>query len=169
MISNIVHLQRLIKNGLVVVVLLLLVCSHVYSQRSDVCPTKVEDRELVEAVFRYQLERSVKEKRWNVFYLAFGWDAPDEADACVQGWVDAFTDHSPSVKKFAKNQFDAERIRQEKGLVLVVAEIKRKTETEADVEGYIFVMPGEAQGYSYSLTRENGKWTVKGRKGTWTA
>ena len=153
----------------VVVVLLLFVCSPVYSQRRDVCPTKVEDRELVEAVFRYQLEQSVKEKKWNVFYLAFGWYASDEDEACVDRWVDAFPDHSPPVKKFVKNQFDAERIRQEKGLVLGVAEIKQKSETEAEVEGYIFVTPGEAQGYSYSLARENGKWIVKGSKGTWTA
>jgi len=163
------HLQRLIKIGPGVIALLLLVCSPVYSQRRDVCPTKVEDMELVEAVFRYQLELSVKEKRWNVFYLAFGWNPSEEGEACIERWVDAFPDHSPLVKKFAKNQFDVERIRDEKGLVLGVAEIKQKTETEAEVEGYIFVTPGEAQGYSYSLTRENGKWIVKGRKGTWTA
>jgi hypothetical protein len=168
-ISYVVHLLRSIKIGPVLVALLLFVCSPVYSQRRDVCPTKVEDRELVEAVFRYQLEQSVKEKKWNVFYLAFGWYASDEDEACVDRWVDAFPDHSPPVKKFAKNQFDDERIREEKGLVLGVAEIKRKTETEAEVEGYIFILPGEAQGYSYSLTRENGKWIVKGRKGTWTA
>ena len=103
------------------------------------------------------------------FIWPFGWNPSDEDEACVERWVDAFRDHSPPVKRFARNQFDAERIRQEKGLVLGVAEIKRKTETDAEVEGYIFVTPGEAQGYSYSLTRENGKWIVKGSKGTWTA
>ena len=169
MISNVVHLQRLIKIGPFVVAILLLVCSPVYCQRRDVCPTKVEDRELVEAVFRYQLERSVKEKRWNVFYLAFGWNPSEEGEACVERWMDAFPDHSPRVKKFVKNQFDAEGISQEKGLVLGVAEIRQKSETAAEVEGYIFVTPGEAQGYSYSLARENGKWIVKGSKGTWTA
>ena len=157
----------MIKIGPVTIAILLLICSPVYGQGRDVCPTKVEDRELVEAVFRYQLERSVKEKRWNVFYLAFGWTKVDEE--CVDAWVDAFSDHAPPVKKFIENKFDAERNRQEKGLVLGVGGIKRTTETEAEVEGYIFVVPGEAQGYSYSLTRENGKWIVKGSKSTWTA
>ncbi len=50
-----------------------------------------------------------------------------------------------------------------------VAEVKRKTETEAEVEGYSFVVPGEAQGFRYSLRRENGKWIVKSSKGTWIA
>jgi len=167
MISNVAHLQRLIKTGPIVVAILLLVCPSFYSQRRDVCPTKVEDRELVEAVFRYQLERSVKEKRWNVFYLAFGGYPFDEE--CVDAWINAFSDHAPPVKKFKTSQFDLERIRQEKGLVLGVERIKRTTETEAEVEGYTFVTAMEAQGYSYFLTRENGKWIVKGSKGTWTA
>ena len=119
--------------------------------------------------FANQLQQSVTEKRWNLFYLAFGWDPSEESEACVERWVDTFNDHAPPVKKFIKNGFDAERINKEKGPLLGVAEIKRKTETEAGVEGYIFVVPGEAQGYSYFLMRENGKWIVKASKGTWIA
>jgi hypothetical protein len=51
--------------------------------------------------------------------------------------------------------------------VLGVAEVKRKTEMEAEVEGYSFVVPGEARGFRYNLIRENGKWIVKISKGTW--
>jgi hypothetical protein len=86
-----------------------------------------------------------------------------------QSWVKGLGDHIPPVRVFKKSEFDGRRIRQEQGLVLGVAEVKRKTETEAEVEGYSFVVPGEAKGFRCSLALENGKWIVKSCKGTWTA
>lgn len=146
---------------------LVLAWSSVEGQRRDICPSSVDDTQIVEAVYRYQLQESVKEKRWNLFYIAFG--SPEIDEACSERWADLFKDHTPPVKKFARNGFEAERMKKENGLVLGVGSIKRKSEIDAEVEGYIFVVPGEAQGYSYFLIRENGKWIVKASKGAWTA
>jgi hypothetical protein len=125
------------------------------------------DYELVEAVFRYQLDQHTQQKKWKLFYLAYGL-SPDD-DECVQVWVKTFSHHNPPVLKFKKSEFDVERIKEEHGLVLGVAGVKRKTETEAEVEGYSFVVPGEAQGFRFSLIRENGQWFVKSSKGMWIA
>ena len=125
-----------------------------------------EDLEIVEAVFRYQLQHYSQEKRWNVFYLALGLTDPGPAS---DETLEAFSKHTPRVKKFIKSEFDIARIMQEKGLVLGVSEIKKKDFDTAEVEGYTFVVPGEAQGYLFQLIRENGKWVVKSRKGNWTA
>jgi hypothetical protein len=119
---------------------------------------------LVETVFRYQLEQSSletilsrslqPEQKWHVFYLAFGLNASGED--CLEGSLDSFRDHDPPVRKFIRREFDVERIQKEKGLVLGISEIKRTSETEAEVEGYSFVVPGEAHGRRYHLVRENG-------------
>jgi hypothetical protein len=129
-------------------------------------PRVPEDLEIVEEVFRYQLQHYSQEKRWNVFYLAFGLTdpgpAPDET-------LEAFSKHIPPVKKFIKNEYDVTRIVQEKGIVLGVGKIKKNDNATVEVEGYTFVVPGEAQGFLFHLIRENGKWLVKSRKATWTA
>ncbi len=155
----------------IVIGTLVLTCAfpvgRVIGQSREVCPRSSNDNGLIEAVFRYQLDQHAQQKRWKVFYLAYGWSPGD--DECVQAWVKAFSDHTPPVLKFKKSEYDVERIKEEHGLVLGVAEVKRKTETEAEVEGYSFVEPGEAQGFRYSLIRENGKWIVKSSKGTWIA
>ena len=129
-------------------------------------PDETIDIEIVEAVFRYQLQHYSQENRSNVFYLAFGkadpGPAPDET-------VEAFSKHTPPVKKFIRSQYDVTRIKEERGLVLGIAEIKKRNNAPVEVEGYSFVVPGEAQGFLFHLIRENGKWLVKSRKATWTA
>jgi len=134
---------------------------------SEGCPISPEDNELVEAVFRFQLEHHNQKRRWKVFYLAIGLDPSDEE--CVEHWVTALRDNPLPVRRFIRKEYDAERIQKESGFVLGVAEVKRKSETEAEVEGYTFIIPGEAQGYRYYLVRENEKWVVKTSKGTWIA
>jgi hypothetical protein len=124
-----------------------------------------KDREIVDAVFSYQLEQYSKENRWNVFYLALGHEADPAADESVE----TFSKHRPPVKKFIKAEYDATRIQQEKGLVLGVMNITNRTDRGSEVEGYIFVLPGEAKGFRYNLIRENGKWIVKSSQATWIA
>jgi hypothetical protein len=124
-----------------------------------------EDDDIAAAVFRYQLQQRSQQSNWNVFYLALGWDPFSVSDECVK----VFSEHAPPVRKFIKSEYDAAQIRKEKGLVLGVSEIKKKSETEAEVEGYLFVVPGEAEGFRFSLIRENGKWLVKSSRATWVA
>ena len=154
----------------IVIGTLVLTCAfpvgRVIAQSREACPSS-NDNDLVEAVFRYQLDQHAQQKRWKVFYLAYG--LPTEDDECVQAWVKAFSNHTPPVMIFKKSEFDVERIKEEHGLVLGVAGVTRKTEAEAEVEGYSFVVPGEAQGFRYNLIVESGKWIVKSCKATWTA
>lgn len=138
------------------------------SAAREECPATSEEAEIVEAVYRYQFRQHSLNRDWNVFYLAFGWLGDSGGEKCVDARVDAFRDHAPPVRKFRRDEYDAERIRKERGLVVGVAEIK-KTDTEAEVEGFSFALPGEAQGYRYYLVRENGRWIVKSSKTTWTA
>ena len=137
----------------------------IYSQTPVITPASVEEKAIAVAFFRYQLQQRSVERKWKVFYLAWGVDplaAPEEG-------VNAFEDHTPAVKKFIKSEYDEEKIKKEGGLVLGVAEIKQSTETEAAVEGYSFRLAYEAQGYRCQLARENGKWLVRSCKATWIA
>ena len=135
------------------------------SQTPVITPASVEEKAIAVAFFRYQLQQRSVERKWKVFYLAWGVDPATAPEKCVN----AFRDHTPAVKKFIKSEYDDEEIKNEGGLVLGVAAIKQSTETEAAVEGYSFRLPYEAQGYRCQLARENGKWLVKSCKATWIA
>jgi len=122
----------------------------------------IQDDQILEAVYRFQLQQYTQERRWNVFYLAAGLEGGSASNKSV----DAFNKHIPPVKKFIKSEYDAERLKKERGLVLGIAGITKSTASEAEVEGYIFVVPGEATVFHFSLVRENGEWLVKSSKVT---
>jgi len=54
---------------------------RVSGQSREACPSS-NDNDLVEAVFRYQLDQHTKQQKWKLFYLAYGL-SPDD-DECVQ-------------------------------------------------------------------------------------
>ena len=125
---------------------------------------KSEEEDILEAVLRHELRLQATQGR-KVFYLAVGLENPTSPPA---KFMDRFKD-LPLVKKFIAREYNATQIRQEKGIVIGTYKVKRKTESEAEVEMYHFVVPGEAQGFRFRVLRENGKWFVKQVEATWIA
>jgi hypothetical protein len=129
-------------------------------------PNSAEEQDVVEAVFRYELRQHSPGKTWKVFYLAIGLENPS---APAAEFMTRFREQQPLVKRFVGSEYSSEQMVKEHGLVLGIGGVKWKSATEAEVEGYRFVVPGEAQGFRFEVKREEGEWVVKSSTGTWVA
>jgi len=133
---------------------------------AEAIPNAGDEQDVAEAVFRYELRQLSSGNRWKVFYLAIGLENPS---APSDEFMNRFGGQQPIVKRFIGSEYNSEQIVKEHGLVLGVGGVKWKSKTEAEVDGYRFVVPGEAQGFRFEVKREKDEWIVKSSIATWVA
>jgi hypothetical protein len=119
-----------------------------------------------EAVIHYKITQFTKDRKWRKFYLAIGLTDPHPPN---EELMERFAADKASVLAFQKSDYDVERMRTEGGLVLGVYNFKRTGAIESEVEGYDFLVVGEAEGYRCTLSKRGNLWQVKSCQGTWVA
>lgn len=148
--------------GLVAITLQLIT----YGFGSGRAPQSCEESDAFEAVFRFQMRELSSSGRWKRFYLAFGISEPYAPN---DEFMKRFDGYKSPVLKFQRGEYNVEQMKKEGGLVIGVYGFKRSHAMEAEVEGYSFLVAGEASGYRCMLSKDGQQWIVKKCKGTWVA
>ena len=116
-----------------------------------------ERDEIIEAVFRYQIEHHSPARGYRVYYLAVGGGRLlPPADRFMR----RFGGHLLPVKKFVRSAYEPVRLEAEGGIVLGVGSIERVGKRKVKVYGYSFTRFSEGLNWIFDLRREGRVWVV---------
>jgi hypothetical protein len=128
----------------------------------DLVVTHELEEEILEAVFRYQLEHCYTKRSPGVYFLSR--HDQDLSDS----FMEKFKGHRPPVRK--RSQMVGDFMDKEsgvQGIILDVEGIKWARRREIEVEGACVAGRLDGHGYLYRVVRERDRWVVHGSQGTW--
>jgi hypothetical protein len=136
-----------------------------------------EADDIREAVFRYQIATNDVSKA-KVYFLSIGIGAKgrDIFDASHDPSADfmkRFDDLKAPIRKASASTFGSpdgwvvEKRSGKRGVLFQIRSVKWISETEVEVEGGFAAGMLYARGYTYTVKKEKGKWSVKTSNSTW--
>ncbi len=125
------------------------------------------DRDMAEAIFRYQFEHNGSGQQTNAgaYFIALGGKDPDDA------FVKRFEGHCPPVKKWSQcsteNMCVTDKETLKQGVVFSIEEIVATGTDSAEANGGYYENGMSASGNTYYLKRKKGIWVVEKNKTHW--
>ena len=119
----------------------------------------VEEENIIELVFRHQIEEEGKSEGVAVFFLSRGEDT-DPSDEFMRRFVDM-----PGVRKFSQGNKRGDGVTDkrtgERGVILKVHRIEWISDAEVKVGTGTYAWGMGQSGYVCRVGRDNGRWIVK--------
>lgn len=138
-----------------------LVAPFTSCRSSDTAARIASERDICEAVFRYQFTHNASGQQTNagVFFLSMTNADPDDS------FMNRFAGDTPPVKKASLASSDTRTIVMDpetkaNGLILQIENIRWITEEKVEVDGGYFEAGDSSSGNTYYLEKQKGRWIV---------
>jgi len=112
-----------------------------------------------------QLVQQVGTNGTAAYFLAFGHRLTPPTD----GFLGRFSGHLPPVKSCTASKVTptgdiVEASSGKLGVLIQIAKIERKSDSELDVEAALSNLPASSNRFIYTVVQRDGRWTIKNRK-----
>ncbi len=129
------------------------------SETSQVSSTLRED-EILETVFRYQIERCYREFPRKVYFLSYQQTDPTD------NLMERFRSYGTLVRKHSERREFYKKHSGDFGILLAIASIDSKNDMVVSVEGYCGLGALEGSSYVYRVQKKGGRWRVRSQRRT---